>query len=422
MDLINMNITHLWIHTMKPVSSLLSFTLLGLLSFQLHADWSGNVTVQDRYFIDNALTTNSAQHENYLSLSSEVEFYRAWNNDESSINITPFFRVDQYDEERTHGDLREMYYQQTFDTWELRLGISKVYWGVTESQHLVDVINQTDSIESIDGEDKLGQPMIMASFEKDWGTVDVFILPYFRERTFQGIEGRPRTSLVVDTDQVSYESSDEEQNIDYALRWFHFIGDLEIGLSYFNGTSREPLFKLANNNGSAVLIPHYPLMQQAGLDAQLTTEEWLWKLEVIARDWQAFNATNTQLIDQSFIALTGGFEYTFVGIADSDADLGLVTEYLYDDRNKQASSFFQNDLLVGLRLAMNDAESSEALLGVIYDLDYQEYLVSLEASRRIADSWKGTLEIRTFGKINNNSLLSGNAKDDFIQLDIAYYF
>lgn len=417
-----MNITHLWIHTMKPVSSLLSFTLLGLLSFQLHADWSGNVTVQDRYFIDNALTTNSAQHENYLSLSSEVEFYRAWNNDESSINITPFFRVDQYDEERTHGDLREMYYQQTFDTWELRLGISKVYWGVTESQHLVDVINQTDSIESIDGEDKLGQPMIMASFEKDWGTVDVFILPYFRERTFQGIEGRPRTSLVVDTDQVSYESSDEEQNIDYALRWFHFIGDLEIGLSYFNGTSREPLFKLANNNGSAVLIPHYPLMQQAGLDAQLTTEEWLWKLEVIARDWQAFNATNTQLIDQSFIALTGGFEYTFVGIADSDADLGLVTEYLYDDRNKQASSFFQNDLLVGLRLAMNDAESSEALLGVIYDLDYQEYLVSLEASRRIADSWKGTLEIRTFGKINNNSLLSGNAKDDFIQLDIAYYF
>jgi hypothetical protein len=422
MDLIIMNVTHLWIHTMKPASSLLSFTLLGLLSFQLHADWSGNVTVQDRYFIDDPLTTNSAQYVNYLSLSSEVEFYRAWNNDESSINITPFFRVDQYDEERTHGDLREMYYQQTFDTWELRLGISKVYWGVTESQHLVDVINQTDSIESIDGEDKLGQPMIMASFEKDWGTVDVFILPYFRERTFQGIEGRPRTSLVIDTDQVSYESSDEEQNIDYALRWFHFIGDLEIGLSYFNGTSREPLFKLGNSNGSAVLTPHYPLMQQAGLDAQLTTEEWLWKLEVIARDWQVFNETNTQLIDQSFIALTGGFEYTFVGIADSDADLGLVTEYLYDDRNKQASSFFQNDLLVGLRLAMNDAESSEALLGVIYDLDYQEYLISLEASRRFADSWTAALEVRIFNKIDNDSLLNNIAKDDFIQLDIAYHF
>jgi len=414
-----MNVIHSRNHTMKPLSSLLSFTLLGLLSFQLHADWSGNITMQDRYFIDDA--KYSSQYDNYLSLSSDIEFYKALD-DESSINITPFFRIDQHDEERTHGDLREMYYQQTFDTWELRLGISKVYWGVTESQHLVDVINQTDSIESSDGEDKLGQPMIKASFEKDWGTVDVFVLPYFRERTFQGIEGRPRTSLVVDTDQVSYESSDEEKNIDYALRWFQFIGDLEIGLSYFNGTSREPLFTLGNNNGSAVLTPYYPLMQQAGLDAQLTTEEWLWKLEVIARDWQVFNNTNTQLIDQSFIALTGGFEYTFVGIADSDADLGLVTEYLYDDRNKQASSLFQNDLLVGLRLAMNDIQSSEALLGVIYDLDYQEYLISLEASRRFANSWTATLEVRTFNKIDNESLLNNLAKDDFIQLDVAYHF
>jgi len=406
---------------MKFIQSLLSLSILSLLSFPLHADWSGNVTLQDRYFINDALSTNSPQHNNYLSISSEVEFYEAWDNN-SSINITPFIRVDQYDEERTHGDLREMYYQQTFDTWELRLGISKVYWGVTESQHLVDVINQTDNIESVDGEDKLGQPMVKASFEQDWGTVDIFVLPYFRERTFQGVEGRPRTSLIVDTNQASYESSNKEQHVDYALRWFQYFGDLEIGLSYFNGTSREPLLTLGSSNGSPVLTPYYPLMQQAGLDAQLTTEEWLWKLEIIARDWQAFDNSNTQLIDQNFIALTGGFEYTFVGIADSAADLGLVAEYLYDDRNKQASSFFQNDVLIGLRLAMNDAESSEALLGVIYDLDYQEHLISLEASRRFAESWTATLEIRLFNQIDNSSLLNSIAKDDFVQLDIAYYF
>jgi len=406
---------------MKFIQLLLSLSILNLLSFTLHADWSGNVTLQDRYFINDALSTNSPQHNNYLSISSEVEFYEAWDNN-SSINITPFIRVDQYDEERTHGDLREMYYQQTFDTWELRLGISKVYWGVTESQHLVDVINQTDNIESVDGEDKLGQPMVKASFEQDWGTVDIFVLPYFRERTFQGVEGRPRTSLIVDTNQASYESSNKEQHVDYALRWFQYFGDLEIGLSYFNGTSREPLLTLGSSNGSPVLTPYYPLMQQAGLDAQLTTEEWLWKLEIIARDWQAFDNSNTQLIDQNFIALTGGFEYTFVGIADSAADLGLVAEYLYDDRNKQASSFFQNDVLIGLRLAMNDAESSEALLGVIYDLDYQEHLISLEASRRFAESWTATLEIRLFNQIDNSSLLNSIAKDDFVQLDIAYYF
>jgi len=71
---------------------------------------------------------------------------------------------------------------------------------------------------------------------------------------------------------------------------------------------------------------------------------------------------------------------------------------------------------------MNDIQSSEALLGVIYDLDYQEYLISLEASRRFADSWTATLEVRTFNKIDNESLLNNLAKDDFIQLDVAYHF
>ena len=393
-------------------------TIVSFLSFQSQAELSGNISLQNSHFINDA---KSIQHNNYVSSSAELEYYTAWE-DDSSFNITPFIRIDQYDDERTHGDLRELYFQKLFDNWELRLGISKVYWGVTESQHLVDVINQTDSVESIDGEDKLGQPMIKASFENDWGMVDVFILPYFRERTFQDEEGRPRPTLVVDGSQTNYESSDEEKNVDLALRWFHYIDELEIGLSYFNGTSREPILSLGSKDGSPVLTPYYPLMQQIGIDAQLTTEEWLWKLEMIARDWQSFDSLNSQIVDERFIALTGGFEYTFVGIAESDADLGLVAEYLYDDRDQQTTSFFQNDILVALRLAVNDAASSEALLGIIYDLDYQEYLVSLEANRRFADSWKATLEIRTFNNVDNDSLLNGIAKDDFIQLDIAYYF
>jgi hypothetical protein len=33
--------------------------------------------------------------------------------------------------------------------------------------HLVDIINQTDGVESIDGEDKLGQSMMAFSLFKD---------------------------------------------------------------------------------------------------------------------------------------------------------------------------------------------------------------------------------------------------------------
>lgn len=401
--------------------SLLSLSLLGI-SATAQAEWSGNIAVQNRYFFNEPLTLNTQQHNNYISLSAEPEFYSAWNNEQQSFTFTPFMRIDQHDSKRTHGDLRELSYQQVFDDWELRVGVSKVYWGVTESQHLVDIINQTDSVENVDGEDKLGQPMIKATFEKDWGTLDFFILPYFRERTFQDTEGRPRTLLVVDTEQTTYESSDKENNIDYSARWFNYFGDLELGLAYFNGTSREAVFTQGLRNGVAVLTPYYPLMQQISIDAQLTTEELLYKLEAVSRDWQNFDNNSLQFIDEQYYALTTGVEYTFVGIIETDADLGVVMEYLYDDRDQNATSFFQNDIMMGLRLAVNDADSTEALLGIIFDLDNQENLLSLEASRRFAQSWTATLEVRLFNNIDPSSLATSIEQDDFVQLDIAYYF
>jgi len=49
----------------------------------------------------------------------------------------------------------------------LLVGINSVFWRVVESNHLVDILNQTDLIEDIDGEEKLGQPMISLSTQQD---------------------------------------------------------------------------------------------------------------------------------------------------------------------------------------------------------------------------------------------------------------
>ena len=76
-----------------------------------------------------------------------------------------------------------------------------------ESRHRVDYINQTDGVEDVDGEDKLGQPMLNLGLQRDWGDLNFFYLPYFRERTFPGTKGRLRAPLVVDTDRARYEAS-----------------------------------------------------------------------------------------------------------------------------------------------------------------------------------------------------------------------
>jgi hypothetical protein len=265
----------------------------------------------------------------------------------------------------------------------------------------------------MDGEEKLGQPMINLALIRNWGTVDLFVLPGFRERTFPGADGRLRTTLPVDTDQAIYESSAKERHIDYAARWTKAIDVWDVGLSYFNGTSRDPRFIPGlNDKGQPVLIPVYDLIKQWGLDLQATMNDWLWKLETINRSGQG----------EQYTALTAGFEYTLVGIAESNMDLGMIAEYLYDDRGNNAPTPFADDIMLGARLTLNDEQSTDFLFGVIFDSNDDTRLFSLESSRRLGANWKLTVEGRAFVNITNTNLLAGVRKDDYLQVELARYF
>jgi hypothetical protein len=373
-------------------------------------DIRGDITVEYTHFLEDP--TVPAQHGDNASVSTQPEFYQSWDDGYQSVLFTPFLRIDQHDEERTHFDIRELRWLGVYEFGEMRVGIRKVFWGVTESQHLVDIINQTDLVENIDGEDKLGQPMINAAFINDWGTLDLYVLTGFRERTFPGKEGRPRTIPYVDTDQATYESSQEEKHIDYAARYSHYIEAWEFGVSQFYGTSRDPNFSLGSKDGEAVLIPNYPIINQTGLDVQAIIENWLLKLELISRDGQ---------IDRRYTAATGGFEYTIVMLFDTRADLGIITEYLYDDRGAESTPF-QNDLFAGGRLAFNDVQSTEILAGVIYDLDDGDRFYNLEAERRLGDTWKLSVEARIFSNFSSNSAIYAVRNDDYLQAELAWYF
>ena len=373
-------------------------------------EWSGYVAAEYRGFIHAPLDNGQFDHNN-VSLSAEPEFYHGWNAGNDSITFVSFARWDEHDPQRSHVDIRELIWLHAEDDWELQAGIGKVFWGVTESQHLVDIINQTDLVENLDGEDKLGQPMISLSLIKDWGTLDMYVLPGFRERRFAGEEGRLRSIPEID-DHTAYESGSKDKHVDVAFRWGQTFDDWDVGVSHFYGTSREPTITPTATANGVVLNAFYPLIHQTGLDVQATLDEWLWKLEVIHRSGQG----------ETFNALTGGFEYTFVGVMDSSADVGVIVEYLYDDRGAKPSVAFQNDLFVGGRLAMNDAESSELLFGVITDLQKNTRFYSVEASRRFGDAWILSLEARVLSSVSNNEPFSALRDDDTIQIELARHF
>ncbi|VAX32210.1 FIG01201466: hypothetical protein [hydrothermal vent metagenome] len=392
-----------------------AWAFIALIFFQSDSvtahELSGFVGGEARVFAQSAIQPGQKDHS--ASFVLNPEYYHEFE-DGSSFTFVPFYRLDSADDARTHFDLRELSFIWLQDDFELRLGVRKVFWGVTEVVHLVDIINQTDLVENVDTEDKLGQPMINLSLARDWGTVDFFMLPFFRERTFPGRSGRLRSALVVDTDRAVYESAAQEWNTDWAVRYSHFFGDWDVGLSHFIGTGREPtLLRGSDSSGNAILIPRYEQINQTGLDVSYVINDWLWKLEALYRSGQGA---------EDYFSWAGGFEYTFTRFMDSEMDLGLVMEAIFDERGDRATTPFENDIALALRLAVNDPESTEVLAGWVQDVTGNARSFFIEASRRLGDQWKLTVEMRASFSQPESDLFFDQRADGFLQAELNYFF
>jgi len=375
---------------------------------------SGYVSVEGRGFLHDALY--DGQDRDNGSIAAQPEYYHEWENG-SSFTFVPFARIDSADSERTHFDVRELNYLYREGIWFFRLGFGKVFWGATEFVHLVDIINQTDFVEHIDGEDKLGQPMLQFGISPSWGNVEVFILPYFRERTFPGEDGRLRTSRVVDTDDAIFESSSEESAKDLVMRYSNTIGSADFGVYFFRGTSREPLLATPdlidpNDTDETRLIPFYEQINQIGADVQYATGNWLWKWEGYFRNGYF----------QDYFATVGGFEYTFFDVAGSGHDISVLSEYSWNDRDDGGMTIFQNDLFGGLRWAPNDEAGTQLLVGFSQDMEQHENALTIEASRRFGAHWRLIVEAWCFLNAEPSGVLHELRDDDFARLELAYYF
>ncbi len=395
-----------------PIAATILFAVLAAVnaSLAIGHELSGYVAGAGMVFFNDPLFPG--QERDNASFALQPEYYHEWGNG-SSFTFVPFARLDSADSKRSHFDVRELSWLWLGESWELRIGIGKVFWGVTEFLHLVDIINQTDLVEALDGEEKLGQPMIHLSIPRRWGVLDLILLPYFRERTFPGHKGRLRSALEVDTESARYESARKERHLDFAFRYSHTIGDWDFGIYNFDGTGREPtLLSGVNANGESVLIPFYEQVNQTGLDIQVVEGNWLFKLEALYRTGQR----------EDFLASVGGFEYALENMVSSGMDLGMIGEWAYDERGDEAATSFQNDAMFGLRLAVNDAASSELLLGFIQDLEGSSRALSIEGSRRVGDNWLVSVESRAFLDQPEDDPLYSLRDDAFFQLELACYF
>ncbi|SEQ74979.1 hypothetical protein SAMN05421690_100126 [Nitrosomonas sp. Nm51] len=384
----------------------------GSLDFRLY-------TQSPSYAVQNDDTLNP-------SVMLQPEFRHEWHTGSNRITFVPFGRVDSQDKNRTHFDIRELNWFHVANSWDLKLGVSRTFWGTTESRHLVDVINQIDLVENLYGEAKLGQPMVNFNYLSDFGNFSLFYLPYFRDRTFPARSGRLRFEFPVDTHDPIFDGIDR-WHPSFAGRWDHTIGPWDIGIAHFWGIGREPSLRFFDegilpNQSTSTLTPLYELIHQTSIDIQGAIDNWLWKLEAMTRSGQGSGR---------FAAVVAGFEYSFYGILNSNADMGILLEYLYDGRDITAPPTpFDNDVYFGVRLNLNDVSDTQLIVGNTIDLETQASIFKLNASRRLDEKWKIEAETTLFLNVAPNDftkgqstdILTGMRKDDYFQIRLIRFF
>ena len=376
------------------------------------AEWSGSIEIETRVF-EHAPLYDKQDGAMGSAIALEGNLYEEWDDGNRAIELIPYARWDSIDEERSLLDLREASLLMVNGDWEVKLGVSKVFWGVAESQHLVDTINQTDFVSNLDGEDRLGQVMAHVIKVTRFGDFELFVLPGFRTRTFPGPEGRLRGPLYVDTNQALFESSAGRDHVDAAVRWFHIMGPFDIGVHYFRGTNRDPYFVPGvGESDELVLRPVYEQMDQVGFDLQYTGGGWLWKLEGLGRFSER----------QDYSAIVGGFEYTLYGIGGSDLDLGLLSEVHLDSRGAAAESPFNKDIFAGGRLTWNDEADTSLVFGAFYDWDTESTSGRLEFERRLKRGFKLEVEAQVFADVSPNDAFFPLRRDSFIQTSLSWHW
>lgn len=415
--------------------------------------FSGYLEAEYRFYPQAPLFEEQDDH--FGSLAAELEAYWTSDNENHSVRFKPFGRLTSAEDgNRDHADIRELYYTYAGSGWQLEAGINKVYWGVTESAHLVDIINQTDSVESFNGEEKLGQPMIALGLEKNWGNLDFYILPYFREGKFSDGSERNKLPLPINYDKTLYQSDDEEKHIDFAVRWAHYFGDLDVGVSYFRGTNRDSIpiiskFIVVQTEDPPLepteFASYYEQLQQVGLDLQYIWEDWAFK----------FEGTAKQLDTGNYNSAVAGFEYTLSDVNFSGIDIGLLAEYMWNDRKDvdisgpsleiveypegvnpedldlegqklpiagEFLSPFEHDIFIGTRFTMNDVDSTDFLAGIIYDIESSTAIGSFEGSTRFGESLRVSVNVYLLTTVPEDSSFYYSRRDDQLEIKAQWYF
>ncbi|PCI36743.1 MAG: hypothetical protein COB53_08560 [Elusimicrobia bacterium] len=306
-----------------------------------------------------------------------------------------FSRFDLFDPGRTIVLVEELWVGWREAGWKVRAGTQLFNWTATEAFHPADILNSRNFDSDIENAEKIGEPALRVSRAIGDGAIEAYFLPVRFAPQLPG--GASRLSLsgteVGDALWVARDGSLSRGSLEIqgAVRIAQTIGSADLAAHVVHHRDRsQPVAAIDPRNGRPT--PIYLEVSQFGGTYQQALGPWLAKVELAWRDFQNPNRpTRLGIISQEDHGQAAiGLEVGWNGASGSESTLILEGQRVFGvNRETRAGlHLFQNDILLGVRHAFNDAQSKEIFASILVDIERNsEFLWSARYSQRITDSW-----------------------------------
>jgi len=328
--------------------------------------------------------------------------------DDLSLRARLFSRLDPYDDHRSRVVPEELYLNAELGMARLRAGYQMLNWTATEAFHPADVINSRILDGSFENPEKIGELIGSLRFEIPDGNLEVFFMPLFTEPvlpssrsplSLSGPDFELGDALVLERDG---DVTDDAFQPQWGTKIEQTIGSADIAVHAIQHIDRSaPLIVL--DGATFTPRPVYQALTQVGFTYQHALDTTLLKLEGAYRAFDRPGARYTRyglVPRRNHVLASAGVEQSVSLGGGSESALLLEGQALIPtqgDYPDQLEPLFQHDVLIGMRHAFNDEQSTAILMTVIADVEHPDQLVmGASLSRRLGEEWGMTTGVRLF--------------------------
>lgn len=333
-----------------------------------------------------------------LQVDAELENY--------SARARMFSRLDPYDMERTRVVPEEVFLQAESDPIRLRAGYQMLNWTATEAFHPADIINSRILDGSFENPEKLGEPIASLRIEIPLGNIELYAMPVFTAPVLP----TPRSPLSLSGPDLALGEplvlerrghlTENRIQPQWGVQVQQTWGDADIAVHVVQQVDRaQPLVMF--DPAAFAVRPVYQSLTQVGLTYAHVIDETILKLEGAYRIFDRPDSGVTMLGPvprRNHVLAAIGIEQAVSRGDGSDTALILEGQALIPtqgDYPELLEPLFQHDVLVGVRHAFNDEQSTALLVTAVIDVEHPDQLiVGASVNRRLGEEWGATAGLR----------------------------